>query len=451
MTAVSAPAPATAYSRVTLVSERARADLVLPSGEPVGSLLPDILTVLGYPTDPAPRRLAIAIATATGALVPADTSLTGAGVLDGAVLRLVADDAVPPPPVVNDVTEEIAGDLDRRTGRWSATARVVTAVGVTAVAAAVVAAEIDVAAAAAAAANALTITAVACWVAAIAAGALRARWPGTALGAAGGAVAVVAVLPAAAASSWTTSDRIGGALLAGFVTLAVIGGAAWHRRGPVLGAVVGVVLCGGWVALRRSPLAAAEADGLVCVAAVVLLGLLPRWALTASGLASLDDRRMGGAAVSRRLLDGSLVSAHVTLVWSTLAAGAALAVTGASLAGHVTVWPLFLAGAAALVTALRSRTFPLVAEVIATLTASIVVAVALLRAWVGGGQQLAGPVAVTAAVALAAGATLLLDPAPHVRARLRGWADRLEAAAVIALLPLLIGLFGVFGRLLHTF
>ncbi|NED84780.1 hypothetical protein G3I76_32380, partial [Streptomyces sp. SID11233] len=35
-----------ALSRVTLVGERRRADLVLPAGEPVGVLLPEILRVL---------------------------------------------------------------------------------------------------------------------------------------------------------------------------------------------------------------------------------------------------------------------------------------------------------------------------------------------------------------------------------------------------------------------
>jgi hypothetical protein len=44
-----------------------------------------------------------------------------------------------------------------------------------------------------------------------------------------------------------------------------------------------------------------------------------------------------------------------------------------------------------------------------------------------------------------------VDPVEHVRARLRRLADRLETVAVVAAVPLAIGVFGIYGRLLDTF
>jgi hypothetical protein len=46
---------------------------------------------------------------------------------------------------------------------------------------------------------------------------------------------------------------------------------------------------------------------------------------------------------------------------------------------------------------------------------------------------------------------LTVQPAEHVRVRLRRFGDVLESVGVIALFPLLIGAFGVYGRLLDTF
>ncbi|MFF3148309.1 hypothetical protein ACFVRU_43025 [Streptomyces sp. NPDC057927] len=48
-------------------------------------------------------------------------------------------------------------------------------------------------------------------------------------------------------------------------------------------------------------------------------------------------------------------------------------------------------------------------------------------------------------------AVLAVQPAEHVRVRLRRAGDVLESVGVIALFPLLLGVFGVYGRLLDTF
>jgi hypothetical protein len=42
-------------------------------------------------------------------------------------------------------------------------------------------------------------------------------------------------------------------------------------------------------------------------------------------------------------------------------------------------------------------------------------------------------------------------PRPHVRARARQLADRLEGLVVVAAVPVAVGVFGVYERLLDTF
>ncbi|KIF01736.1 secretion protein snm4, partial [Streptomyces sp. RSD-27] len=115
----------TALSRVTLVGQRRRMDLVLPSQEPVGRLLPDVIRMLDdrVATQPMLRHLV----TADGSVLEHGVSLEEAGVADGAVLRLVRVQDVPSAPVVHDVTDEAAEDLDVRAWRWRPSARRVTA------------------------------------------------------------------------------------------------------------------------------------------------------------------------------------------------------------------------------------------------------------------------------------------------------------------------------------
>ncbi|WP_234425582.1 EsaB/YukD family protein, partial [Streptomyces kebangsaanensis] len=111
----------TQLSRVTLVGERRRADIVLPSDTPIGQLLPDILKLLDdrAATRPATRQLV----TSGGSVLPHEATLSSAEVPDGAVLRLVRAHAAPPAPVVHDVTDQVADDLDLHAWRWRPAAR----------------------------------------------------------------------------------------------------------------------------------------------------------------------------------------------------------------------------------------------------------------------------------------------------------------------------------------
>lgn len=448
----SRPAPASeqdgGYSRITLIGRHKRADLVLPSSEPIGALLPGVLAILGERTAGDPRRLGIA--TAVGNLLPPDATLAGAAVPDGAVLRLVAEDEIPPPPVVNDVTEETAADLERHRGRWGAAARGASTIALAGALAALAATEVVLRYSAHNAFVGLVVAAATCWAVALVLAIVRLRWPAVAIACAGGATAVVGAAAAAPGEGWTVVDRWGAVIVAVWVAVGV-GGVGWRARGPLLGALFGLVLGLAWVGLRRSALTGAEADALVAVAAVVTLGVLPRWAVTTSGLTALDDRRMTGQVVSRQALESSLVTAHATLIWSAVAASASLALTGTALAlaGHQ--WPCWLAGAVALVSLLRARSFPLVAEVVAVLAATLAVVVGLEIDWSRAQRGSVWPLVTTGIGAAVLAASLLFDPPAHVRAQLRRIGDRVESLGVLALAPLLVGVFGVFGRLLNSF
>jgi uncharacterized ubiquitin-like protein YukD len=91
-------------------------DLVLPSDEPIGVLLPDVLQLLDDKVSAQPMLRHLV--TADGTVLPQDSTLASAGITDGAVLRLVQAQNAPSAPVVHDVTDEVADDLDLRAWRW---------------------------------------------------------------------------------------------------------------------------------------------------------------------------------------------------------------------------------------------------------------------------------------------------------------------------------------------
>jgi hypothetical protein len=186
------------------------------------------------------------------------------------------------------------------------------------------------------------------------------------------------------------------------------------------------------------------------VASIVLLGLLPRVALTASGLTALDDRRTAGEEVGRRDAVAAIAAAHRGLSIATVATAASTALAGVLLAGAPSRWTVPLALALVVVLASRARVYPLVAEVAALLAAAGTVLAALLALWLDR-SGLAGPLAAVLALIAVGLVVLGVEFPEHVRARFRRHGDRLEAVAVLAAVPLAIGVFGTYGKLLSTF
>ncbi|MET9478984.1 type VII secretion integral membrane protein EccD [Streptomyces sp. NPDC006638] len=439
-------------SRVTLVGERRRADIVLPSDTPIGQLLPDILQLLDDRA--ASRPMTRQLITSDGSALRHDSTLASAGIADGAVLRLVRAHSAPPAPVVHDVTDQVADDLDLQAWRWRPAARRASA-GVATVAFAVVAALL---ARGEFALDALAGVLVAVTLVLLVAGALAARVGegnrglATALLLASGALGVLTAWTAADAYGWPGTARLAAVAGALTLTLVLLGLFSPLGRGGLIGAAATAAITVVWEAVAAAQDDPARLGAVMAVFSVVLLGLLPRLALMASGLTALDDRRSGGVSVSRHQVGNALAATHRGLALATTATAVSAAGAGwlLTLADEPTAWTVTLPSLVAVVLLSRARAFPLVAEVVALLAAAAVLVVRLVMLWMGhaGG---AGPLALLCAAAVLPLLVLAVQPPEHVRVRLRRVADLVESIGVVGLFPLAIGVFGVYGQLLDKF
>ncbi len=155
-------------------------------------------------------------------------------------------------------------------------------------------------------------------------------------------------------------------------------------------------------------------------------------------------------SVSRHRVSTALAAAHRGLVLATVTVATSAVVAAVLALRSPSVWTVPLAAVVTVVLPLRARAFPLIAEVVVLLIAGIGVGVRLLAVWADHAPA-AAPLSVLVLLALLALVVLAVQPAEHVRVRLRRAGDLLESVGVLALLPLLVGVFGVYGRLLDTF
>jgi type VII secretion integral membrane protein EccD len=441
-------------SRVTLIGERRRIDLVLPSQEPVGLLLPEVMRLLDDRASARPESRHLV--TTEGSALAHDSTLESAGIPDGAVLRLVRLEDAPAAPVVHDVTDEVADELNVRAWRWSPASRRIVS-GVATVGWAVLAAALARSEFALPVVGSTLVTVAA--VSALA-GALFGRSGqrglATTLLVTGGTVAALGVWTLADAHGWSGAARLAGVAVALVVTLLLLGWFTALGRGGLVGAVTvaGCVLCWEVAAAVQSgagtSVEQAHVGAVLSVVSVVALGVLPRLALMASGLSGLDDRRSSGASVSRYQVSTALTATHRGLALATLVLAASAMAAALLVLRAPSAWTVLLAVVVTVVLALRARAFPLVTEVVALFGAGAVVAVRLVGVW----QEHSGAVGSLALLVTLAVLPLLVlavQPAEHVRIRLRRFGDVLESVGVIALVPLVIGAFGVYGRLLDTF
>ncbi|MFF5185205.1 type VII secretion integral membrane protein EccD [Streptomyces sp. NPDC000345] len=442
----------TQLSRITLIGERRRADLVLPSDTPIGQLLPDILRLLDdrVATRPTTRQLV----TSDGSVLPNDATLSSAEVADGAVLQLVRAHAAPPAPVVHDVTDQVADDLDLRSWRWRPAARRVSA-GVATVVFAVAAA---VLARREFALESVTTALAVATVVFLLAGAVVAKIGegnlglATALLFASGGLGLLTAWTAADAYDWSGEARLAGVVAASVLTLVLLAYFSPLGRGGLIGAGAAVAMAAVWEAVAAVQDRPDRLGAVMTVFSVVLLGLLPRLALMASGLTGLDDRRSSGVSVSRHQVSNALAATHRGLALATVVTAASAAAGGWLLttADTPTAWTVTLASLTAVVLLSRARAFPLVAEVVALFAAAAVLVVRLAVLWLdhAGG---AGALALLGAAAVLPLLVLAIEPPEHVRIRLRRLADLIESFGVIGLFPLAVGVFGIYGQLLDKF
>ncbi|MGV9880024.1 type VII secretion integral membrane protein EccD [Streptomyces sp. NPDC003006] len=441
-------------SRVTLVGEQRRVDLVLPSQEPIGLLLPEVLRLLDDRA--AARPMLRHLVTADGSALAHDSTLESAGVVDGAVLRLVRAEDAPSAPVVHDVTDEAADDLDVRAWRWRPAARRVAAglatVSWVVVAGVLAAGEFELAAAG----KALMAVAVLLGLAGVLLGWRKQPGLATTLLVSAGALGLLGAWTLGDAYAWGNPVLLAGVVLNAVLVLLLLGWFSPLGRGALIGAATALGCLVLWEAAfalqdgARTATEQARMGALLAVVSVVVLGVLPRLALMASGLSGLDDRRTGGASVSRYQVGTALSATHRGLALATVVLAVSAAASGVMVLRAPSTWTVLVAAVTVVVLGLRARAYPLVAEVVGLFVASAVVVVELVRVWMDRSAA-AGPLVLLVVLALVPLVMLAVEPAEHVRVRLRRVGDVLETVSVIALLPLAIGVFGVYGRLLDTF
>jgi hypothetical protein len=441
----------TDFTRVTVVGATRRATLVIPSDETLGSLIPRLVELLDERVAPVARPLTLLRVTGE----QLDTTATAAdqGLADGEVLRLLRLDEAPPPPEVSDVTDVVSDSLDTRSGLWGATPRLlVGGVGIGALVLAAGLSALDVPGAG----SAPLVAWAACSVLGLGlglAGASRVAWAllAAALGAAlPAALAVEALL---ATSTSVASDPEGVAAPAAvlvWTALFLVAGLGRRSAPAALGSAVGLLGALLATVLELTPMTGAEASGALAAVAVVVVGLVPWYAMSLSGLTGLDDQVITGRLARREVVLTTVDRAYRTLTWATFGVATTLAVALLGLAGTTNPWARWLGVAVVVVTALRTRAFPLAAQVGALWGAVVPAVLVGVGAQLGGGDAGTAPLAL-GALAVVVALLVLVRPARHQRASLRRAGNVLETLGVVALVPLLIGSFDVYAQLLGSF
>ncbi len=419
----------TTYTRLTLIGNDRRADMVVPDGEPIAAVLPDILQLLDHAPGP------IVLVTRTGDRLDTDRTLAEQDIADGTPLWVTAIDSAPPPAQVTDITDLTAHTHDTRADAWNP--RWATAVAVPVVAALAFLASRELA----------PVAGVSVLVGLVAAGCLLGRLGKASLAAlsaaAGAGLAVqTAVMLPADDPAWLVALAAFGLVAA---VVALVGVVGFGDRALGAGGAAGALLVLAVFAIVEAGASTVNAAATVAAAGLVILGIAPGIAMTASGLTGLDDRLVTGHDTPRTEAHAGVNMAYRSLTWLTLAAVIVTAVCATVTAGS-TSWGRWLATAVAVVLVLRMRVLPLAPQRIALVAGALGVVVALLTGMDSGPATTASIV-----LGLCVVATVAARPSPVVVARLNRAADFAETLAVVALVPLLLALWGVFGDLARAF
>jgi type VII secretion integral membrane protein EccD len=448
----------TDYTRVTIVGSTRRATLVVPNDEAVGALIPHLMELLGEKTATVARPLALV--RLTGEQLDVTQSAADQAIADGELLHLLRLDEAPPPPEVSDVTDAVSETLGDRGGLWSSRFRMATAataIGVLSLAAA----QVCLAATTPWLAALPAAFWLFCVLAGLASGLARLAWPATAfLGAALGlslptAEIVAVAMRGTAAFGFTVLDAnavsftICLLLIAMWIALGLVAGVGRGIRPALLAAAVGTLggVLGAVLLLLGVPVT--QASAVIATLAVIGCGLIPWYAMSASGLTGLDDQVMTGRLARRSDVLSTVGDAYRTLTWSTFAVAGVLTVSLIGLVISNNLWAVGLGGAIVVITSLRTRAFPLAAQVIALWAATLIAVLVGVLWQLGNAPAIAATVfgLLALVVAIIAG----MRPARHQRASLRRAGNVIESLAVIALIPLLIGTFDVYSQLLGAF
>jgi type VII secretion integral membrane protein EccD len=433
------------FTRLTVIGSARKADLVVPNDEAVSGLMPRLMELLKEPTGSVVRPLTLV--RATGEQLDVGLTIADQQVSDGELLRLVRSDDAPPPPEVADVTDVLGESMRDRAGLWSTSARELTGAVVIGVLSCAAATQLP------ARPVAFVVTVIALSVAAAILGRASMRWLCIAL--------TAAALGVVAATVWSFSTELGlaqglrfaaavsGFAALGWICLGIGHGQGLRSRPAWLGSLVGVPISALPLIMVALGSAVEQAAAVTAAVSVVVCGVLPRLALAASGLTGLDDQVLEGHPRRRDDVSLTVNEAYRLLSWVTFAVAIPIAVTSAVLLASKDLWTVGVGLAVIIVSALRTRAFPLAVQQIALWFAVLVG----LLAGVLGQSRLSEPLVAVILISIAVlmAIMVLARPAAHQRAFLRWVGNAFEALSVIALIPLLLGMFGIFSDLLRAF
>jgi type VII secretion integral membrane protein EccD len=429
------------YNRLTVQGTRNRADLVLPADEPLAALLPDILELLDEP--PGAAR-PLTLVTVLGEQLNTSLSLGEQNLTQGSIVRLVRLDEAPPPPEVADITQLAGESVAARDDRWRRPWAVLVAAAATLVIGRLVGPQL------------ILLGMERLWLMAAAAGLAAVAIALARRGARGAGVPVTALAIGllGAPLEWMVAGQpFGagwGAAFGGAAALvAVVAQLGYQDRGLALGGASAAALVALWAALGAAGLPPLHAAGLVALAGALGVGLLPGIAMAASGLTGLDDRVIEGELVARPAAAEAVDATHRGLSAACIGFGLVTAAAGFLLATSLDPWALGLGTAIVVVLLLRTRVLPLAPQRLALFGAALVIAGGLALT----GLQLWPTWTLVALLALASllVAAVGVRLSDNVLARLARFGNLLELLAVLASVPLLLGLMGLFSDLLAAF
>lgn len=429
-------------TKITVVGSTRRVTLVVPCDEPLGAHLPEIARLLEQPVADA------GFTTAYGEQLDLAVAPLDQGVLDGAVLRLVHAAHLPAPPEVTDVTDRVADLRDEARGGWGDLHRLVAG----AIALGALSAGATVALGALAGGWATLVLLALATVAATLAGLLRRPvWNTLLLGAALGtslptATGLAALLEREAVPGpWLVALPVGLAWL----VLAAAVGLGRRSLAAALGGAVGILLTAAVVVLPLFGVDLPATAAVVGALCILTLGLLPSLAVAISGLAALDDEVIAGALPTRDRVALSLAESFRVTAWAVAALAVWLGPAVAVLLASGELWPMLVGGAVALTAMMRTRVVPMAVPSWLLWVAAAGGAVVGIAIAPGIPDAVRLTLAIAGAVVVTA--LVLARPSAHARIRVRRAGDLLETLATVAILPFVLGAFGVYEVLLGVF
>lgn len=445
--------PSLTQCRLTLVGSRRRIDLAVPGDLPLAELLLDVVRLLDEPDAETDYR-AWGLGRLGHETLPPDRSLADLGVLDGEVLYLRDQHRVTAPTRVEDVIEGVQDSVEADPQLWRPDLRVRLALWMAGLVALVAsAAAVRLSDVAARSRISLVAAVGAAVLLCVALGLQRVvRRPVSAAGSAITAWPVAAAAGVLAISSDNVATRIAGGA-AGLAVALVLSAVAVPAIRPVaLGVAPGVALLLGAAGAVSVGTQVPGTAGVAAFLAVVLVSVLPRLAIGAGRLATLDETALSGVPVRAEELSAGVRDAHRMLAWSVAALGlvALPCLVLVALAG--TSWSLATAALLALALVLRARGFVLAREIVPLVVvgaAGLLVVTALLLARVGPDVRpfvAAGVATITVWALLVAGS---LEVRPAVGARMRRWLDGLERIVVVISVPVLAGMLGLYTAVIE--